>query len=61
MCVFAIRYGMFASISFVVKEGIVQHLPIVIPCMMESLRSEEGVKVTNSDYPCLCEYLIIST
>ena len=39
------RYGMFASVSSVLKEELGPHLQAIVERMMESLTSDEGVKV----------------
>ena len=40
------RYGMFASVSYVLKEGMAANLEAIVNRMLESLLSEEGVTVS---------------
>ena len=46
------RYGMLASISTVVKGDLEQHLEPIVRRMMETLTSEEGVKVSTGGNWC---------
>ena len=42
------RYGMLASVSGILKGEMGQHLEVIVRRMMETLTSEEGVKVRAS-------------
>jgi len=41
----SLSYGMFASLSCVLREEMAPHLEAITQRMMESLTSDEGVKV----------------
>ena len=45
VCTCVYSYGMLASVSTVVKGDMGEHLEVIVRRMMETLTSEEGVKV----------------
>ena len=45
-----VRFGMLASVSVVMKEAMLPHLQTIIARMLESLQSEEGVKVSHTHF-----------
>ena len=45
-----VRFGMLASVSVVMKEAMLPHLQAIIAKMLESLQSEEGVKVSHTHF-----------
>ena len=45
LCYYYCSYGMIASLSTILGQALTPHLPTIIPRMIESLQSDEGIKV----------------